>query len=69
MLAVLPEQGPGTVHTSNSKNTFSSPELLMLKPADGLQVAPCNRWEWGMRGERAEHVGDITQPDAELSSC
>lgn len=31
----------------------------MLNPADGLQVAPCNRWEWGMRGEWAEHVGVI----------
>lgn len=58
-----------TVHTSYRTNRFSSTELLILKPADGLQVAPSNRWEWGMRGEWAEHVGVIKQPNAKLPNC
>lgn len=68
VLGVLPALNC-TVHTSNRKNSFSSTELLMLKPADGLQVASCNRWGWGMRGEWAEHVGVIKQPNAKLPSC
>lgn len=63
------EQAPGTVHTSDRKIRLSSTELLILKPADGLQVAPCTRWERGVRGEWAEHVGVIKQPNAELPSC